>query len=243
MLYRTTYGKVLPQDVEAEEAVIGAILMDKDAMLVAANILKADDFYLPAHMTIYECFVNRFENNQAIDIITVRSDLEKQGQLAEIGGVVKLMDLGQKVASSANLELHAKIVKRHSMRRRMIMGFSDGIQRAYDQKDSIDQIYKDIDEVLDKIFQDPKQDMRTLLDIANETQKLMDNAKKNNGMIGIAMTNIHAINIATGGDEGMLMTISARPGVGKTAFGIGCLSNDIDKGIPSTFCILRDRRS
>jgi replicative DNA helicase len=137
------YGRVQPQATVLEEAVLGAIMLDKDALPSVIEILRPESFYTPAHQEIYDVMLNLFSKSQPIDLLTVHEALHKSGKLDEIGGVNYLMDLTNKVASAANIEYHARIIAQKFIQRELIRVSTSVIKESYEDS-------KDVLELLDE---------------------------------------------------------------------------------------------
>ena len=135
------YGKMPPQ-AELEEAVLGAVMIERDAILSVLDILKPESFYKEAHQKIYRAIVNLSINEQPIDILTVTEELRKEEELDEVGGAVYITQLTDRVASAAHLEFHARIIAQKFIQRELIRVSSEIQSRAFD--DTID-----VDELLD----------------------------------------------------------------------------------------------
>ena len=119
-LSNVVYGKIQPQALPLEEVVLGALLIDKDALALIMDIINSQTFYKRAHQIIYEAMLQLFEQSQPIDLLTVNESLTKSGQIEEIGGVTYLIDLSNKVGSSANIEFHARIIAQKFIQRELI---------------------------------------------------------------------------------------------------------------------------
>ena len=114
------YAKIPPQAREVEEAVLGAILIEKEAFPIAAKILDMECFYVDAHAAIWNAMVTLFIGNSPIDLLTVTEELRKKGKLEEVGGAYYLSELSNKIASSANIDYHSRIIFQKYMQREMI---------------------------------------------------------------------------------------------------------------------------
>src|SRR6218665_3951511 len=121
-------GKLQPQSVDLEEAVLGALMLEKNAITIVSDILKPESFYKDAHQLIFTAIKNLFSNAQPIDILTVTSELRKQGQLDIAGGAYYITSLTNRVASAANIEYHARIIAQKFIQRELIR-ISTEIQR------------------------------------------------------------------------------------------------------------------
>ena len=133
-------GKVPPHDIDAEQAVIGSMLTDKDAVVEAVEILKEDDFYRQDNKTIYEAILNLYNRAEPIDIITVKSELTSLGKLEAVGGLEYLAILPDKVPTTANVERYIKIVEEKSILRRLIKASNELIDLGYAESEDLDSI-------------------------------------------------------------------------------------------------------
>ncbi len=143
-------GKIPPHDIDAEQAVIGSMLTDKDAVVDSIEILKADDFYRQDNKTIYEAIVNLYNRAEPIDIITVKAELTSLGKLEAVGGLEYLAILPDKVPTTANVEKYIKIVEEKSILRRLIKTANELIDLGYAQIEEVDNI---IDQAERKVFE------------------------------------------------------------------------------------------
>ena len=114
------FGKVQPQALPLEEAVLGALMLDKDALTIVIDIVRPESFYMDAHQAIYKAMMSLFEKSQPVDLLTVSEELKKAGDLDKIGGPYYLVDLTNRVASSANIEYHARIIAQKHIQRELI---------------------------------------------------------------------------------------------------------------------------
>jgi len=114
------YGRVQPQAIPLEEAVLGAIMLDKDGFAIVTEILRKDSYYLKSHQEIYGVMEDLFGKSQPIDLLTVHEALKKAGTIEEVGGISYLMELTNKVASAANIEFHARIIAQKYIQRELI---------------------------------------------------------------------------------------------------------------------------
>ena len=113
-------GKIPPHDIEAEQAVLGSMLTDKDAVISAIEILKEDDFYREDNKTIFSAIMNLYAKNEPIDIITVKAELVEQGKFERIGGLEYLAELPERVPTTSNVDMYIKIVEEKSKLRNLI---------------------------------------------------------------------------------------------------------------------------
>jgi replicative DNA helicase len=135
-LTNMVYGKLQPQATQIEEVVLGALMLDKDAMAIVLDILTPDSFYKKPHAVIFDAMIHLFERSQPVDILTVHEALKKTSSLEMIGGVGYLVELTNKVASAANLEFHARIIAQKHIQRELIRVSTSTITDAFeDTKD------------------------------------------------------------------------------------------------------------
>ena len=142
-------GKLPPQALDLEEAVIGAMLIDKKGVDEVIDLLQPEAFYKLAHQNIFESILNLFQNSEPIDLLTVSADLRKKGKLESIGGDYYLVQLTQKVASSAHIEFHARIILQKFIQRSLIRISNEIIESSY--KESTD-VFDLLDEAESKLM-------------------------------------------------------------------------------------------
>ena len=150
-----TEGRIPPQAVEIEMAVLGSMLLEKEAISKSLEILDDTAFYKPAHQIIFKAIITLFEKSEAVDSITLMEELRRRGQLDQVGGAMFISDLTLKVTSAANVEYHAKIVLEKALLRNLISSSSEIMSRSYgDSEDALDLL----DEAEQKIFQISEKD-------------------------------------------------------------------------------------
>ena len=142
-------GKVPPHDTEAEQAVIGSMLTDKEAIISAIEVLKEEDFYREDNRIIYHAILNLYNRAEPVDIITLKAELSSLGQLDAVGGIEFLATLPDKVPTTANVEKYIKIVEEKSILRNLLKTANEIIQLGYDETQDVDMI---MDQAEKKIF-------------------------------------------------------------------------------------------
>jgi replicative DNA helicase len=142
----TGVGKLPPQAIELEEAVLGALMLEKEALTQVVDILRPESFYKEAHKEIYNAIIDLFTDSQPIDLLTVTNQLRKNGKLEMAGGAFFITELTSKVSSAANLEFHARIITEQAMKRDMIRIASEIQKEAFEDT-------TDVFELLDKMEQ------------------------------------------------------------------------------------------
>ena len=214
------YGRIPPQATDLEEAVLGALMIEKDAYSLVSEILRPQSFYEHRHQLIYTAITNLAMNQQPIDLLTVKNELEKEGTLDEIGGLFYITQLTSKVASAAHVEFHARIIAQKSLARELI-SFTNGIQsKAFDETQDVDDLMQEAEGKLFEISQQNlKKDYTQINPIIDEAyRQIQAAASRTSGLSGLE-TGFHALDKMTSGWQNSdLIIIAARPAKGKTAF-------------------------
>ena len=213
-----------PHAPELEEAVIGACLIDQEALPLIADKLRPEMFYDDHHQLIFAALMAMYHAGKKIDILTVKEELARRGNLDAIGGPYTIVQLSSKVASSAHIEYHAQIIHQKYLAREMVVGFNKLLTSAMDETIDIDDTLIDAHNLLDRLEGESGhnahiRDMETLMaDTMEEAERRI--AKSVNGVTGIP-TGLTELDKKTGGlQDNDLIVIAARPSVGKTAFAL-----------------------
>jgi replicative DNA helicase len=214
------HGKLPPQAVELEEAVLGAMMLEKDAVNDVIDILKPESFYKEQHQKIYAAIQDLFQRSEPIDILTVTSELKKRGELEFVGGPFYITSLTNRIASSANAEFYARIISQKHIQRELIRISSKIIQRAYDETtdvfDLLDEAEKDLFTIAEGNI---RKNFLQIKDIMHEALQNIENAKKHeDAIIGVPSGFTALDRVTAGWQKSDLIVIAARPGMGKTAF-------------------------
>ncbi len=221
------YGKLPPQAPELEEAVLGAIMIEKDAYPTIADLLQPRSFYDDQHRLIYEAIQKLAAQDQPIDALTVAERLKQDGTFAEAGGIVKLADLTNKVASTAHLKYHAQIVAQKATAREMIALASKISEQAYDEtqdvKDMMDYAESGIFEISQRQM---KRDVTQIDPVITEAFERIKKAGLNEGNISGTPSGFTDLDKMTSGwQKSDLVILAARPAMGKTAFVLSMIRN------------------
>lgn len=220
-------GKVPPQARELEEAVLGALMLEKDAYSLVSDILKPESFYDPIHQTIYRAIVSLASQQSPIDILTIAEQLRKEGDLENVGGPVYIAQLTDKVASAAHIEFHARIIAQKYLARELIT-FSSGVtNKAFDETSDIDDLMQEAESKLFEISQgNVKKDVTQINPVIKEALNLLEiAANRPEGLSGL-QTGFTALDKVTSGWQNSdLIIIAARPAMGKTAFVLSMAKN------------------
>ena len=149
-------SRIPPQNLEAEQAVLGAMLLDKSAIVTAEDILRADDFYRDADGIIFEAILNLARNNKEADIVTVTEELRRMGKLDAVGGVIYINGLAEKVFSTKSVGEHAKIVQEKSKLRGLIDAAGIIANNAYNEHDDVQEIVDDAERRILEVAKDDR---------------------------------------------------------------------------------------
>ncbi|MEG0011656.1 MAG: DnaB-like helicase N-terminal domain-containing protein, partial [Muribaculaceae bacterium] len=212
-------GKLQPQDKDLEEAVLGALMLEKDAYTVVCDILKPESFYEPQNQKIYEAIVALGASQRPIDMLTVSEQLRINGALEDVGGPLRISELTGRVASAAHVEFHARIIAQKYLARELIR-FSSMIQsKAFDESNDVDDLLQEAEGKLFEISQrNVKKDV-TQIDpvIGGALAQIEAASNRKSGLSGLE-TGYHDLDKLTSGWQNSdLIIIAARPAMGKTA--------------------------
>ncbi|MFH2096611.1 MAG: replicative DNA helicase [Bacteroidota bacterium] len=220
-------GKLPPQAVELEEAVLGAVMLEKNAIHVVTEFLKPECFYKDAHRTIFEVIMKLFKEMKAIDMLTVSDELRNQRKLEEVGGYLYITMLTSKIASAAHLEFHARIIVQKYIQRELIRVSSEIQKRAFDDNEDIDNLLDFSENELFNIAQGSiKKDVASITVLIDDAFKHIEKAgEKGEGLIGVPSGFTSIDRITSGWQKSDLVIIAARPSMGKTAFVLSMARN------------------
>jgi len=216
----TTVDRLPPQNIEAEQSVLGAVLLENDAISTVIETLSPNDFYKESHKKMFLSMLELYEKNEPIDLITLTEQLSKKEQLEAVGGASYLSNIASLVPTAANAKYHSKNVKEKAILRNLISTATDIVAQGYDSD-------RDVHELLDlaesRIFNITenmvKQSYVHIKSVVKDTIELVDKLFDKKEMITGLPTGFHDLDEATTGfHPGDLIVIGARPGMGKTAF-------------------------
>jgi replicative DNA helicase len=212
-------GKIPPQAPEIEEAVLGGMLIEKEASSIALEILKSTDFYSQANRYIFDAISKLFSRDNPVDILTVENELRDRDQLEECGGQGYLARLTRAVSSAANIEYHAQIIAEKAVKRNLILGFSNIITESYDaDSDPYELLDKSEQYLFDLSNSNNRLSAKPVRDVISRTIKHLEEIQgKAEGVTGVA-TSLDIDKLTAGWQKGDLIIIAARPSMGKTAF-------------------------
>lgn len=220
-------GRLQPQARELEEAVLGALMLEKDAYSIVSEILKPECFYEKAHEKIYSAIVDLAISQRPIDMLTVTEQLKKRGELEDVGGPFYISQLTTKVASSAHIEYHARIIAQKYLARELI-SFTAQIQgKAFDETIDIEDLMQEAEGKLFEISQrNVKKDVLQINPIIKSAMDMLEKAaNQKEGLSGLRTGFIGLDKITSGWQNSDLVIIAARPAMGKTAFVLSMAKN------------------
>lgn len=220
-------GRMQPRDLDLEQAVLGALMLEKDAYTTVCDILKPESFYEPAHQKIYEAIQSLGAAQQPIDMLTVTEQLRLNGTLEEVGGPVFISELTSRVASAAHVEYHARIVAQKYLARELISFASQIEGKAFDESNDVDDLLQEAEGKLFEISQrNVKKDV-TQIDpvISQAIEQIQSAANRESGLSGLESGYHDLDKLTSGWQNSDLIIIAARPAMGKTAFVLSMAKN------------------
>lgn len=219
-LEQYVFGKIQPQAVELEQAVLGALMMDRDALMLVADVLTPAAFYLESHQHIYRAISSLFAESSPVDILTTTERLKRDGTFDAAGGAYYVVELSHRVASAANIEYHSRVVFEKFVARSIIEVCTRSIREAYEETTDVFKLLDTLETGLMKTREGQASGSRKISEITTEVLKqaeAADNAKVSGGIVGIP-SGITELDRETGGFRDSNLTIIAgRPGMGKSA--------------------------
>jgi len=221
------YGKIPPQAVDLEEAVLGALMLEKDAFAVVGDLLKPECFYKDAHQRIFRAIHQLFINDDPVDLLTVSEKLKSSGELEQIGGYYYLSQLTSRVASAAHIEFHAKIIVQKYIQRKLIGVCTELQEMAYDEAtdvaDLVDKAQKSVFDIADGNI---RKDTMEIAPVIEEAIRGIEAAgQRPDGISGIPSWYTALDEVTSGWQKSDLVIIAARPAMGKTAFVLSMARN------------------
>ncbi|MEW9671685.1 replicative DNA helicase [Ammoniphilus sp. 3BR4] len=216
-----------PHNIEAEQAVLGAIFLEHEALVSASEILTPSDFYRPAHQRIYQAMIELGERSEPVDLVTVTASLETKKQLEDVGGVTYLTDLANSVPTAANIEYYCRIIEQKAVLRQLIRTatkiVTDGYNQSEDLGDLLSDAEKNIMQISQKRSKGGFQHIRNVLMDAYERIEML--STKKGEITGIPTGYPDLDKMTAGLHRSDLIILAARPAVGKTAFALNVAQN------------------
>ena len=220
-------GKIPPQAIEIEESVLGALLLDQNAITNAIDILRQEYFYLEAHQHIYRAISILFRDGNPVDLLSVADQLKKDGRFDEIGGLTKLVSLTNRITSAAHIEYHVRILSEKYIQRELIRVSTETLKDSYDDTvdvlNLLDRTETKFLEINDSNFKSDFHSMDVLL--SNTLKEIEANQNSQDETMGV-VTGFNDLDARTGGfQKGTLLILAARPAMGKTALALTMARN------------------
>ena len=230
-------GKLPPQAIDLEEVVLGAMMIDKKGVDTVIDILHSEAFYKESHQFIFESIVKLFENTEPIDLLTVSAKLRADGKLEKIGGDYYLIQLTQKVSSSAHIEYHARIILQKYIQRSLIKISTEIIEDSYDEtKDVFDLLDSAESKLYDVTQGNIKKSTETAQDLVIKAKRKIEEISNKDGLSGVPSGFSEVDKLTSGWQPSDLVIIASRPGMGKTALTLSMARNmAVAKKIPVAF--------
>ncbi|MDR1851283.1 MAG: replicative DNA helicase [Propionibacteriaceae bacterium] len=218
--------RVPPQDVGAEQSVLGCMMLSQEAISDVSSILKPGDFYRPAHEQIYLAIVDLFGHGEPVDAITVANELTKRGELAKVGGHIYIHELLETVSIASNASYYAEIVHEKATLRQLLTASTHIAQSCYSERGDVSDI---VDEAQQAIFSvgesENRDELQPLSDLMFTTMEEMENLSKNGNRTGIPTGFTDLDELTNGLQPGQMIIIAARPSIGKSTLGLDFARN------------------
>ena len=224
--------RIPPHSVEAEQSVLGSILLDKDAMISVSETLIPEDFYKEAHKVIYESMLKLYNSQSEIDLITLTDELRDQGYLDDIGGIAYITSLSTIVPTTSNIKYYINIVKEKSISRQLISAANDIINLGYDSSTKVEDVLENAEKKIFDISQErTTNDFQPINQVLTETLSMLEKLYEEKSDVTGLTTGFRDLNKKINGlQRSDLLLIAARPAMGKTAFALNLVQNAALKG-------------
>ncbi len=220
-------GRIPPHSIEAEQSVLGAMMVNKEAINTAVEIIRPDDFYKQVNKEIFEAILGLFNRNEPVDLITLSEELKRRGTLDNVGGITYIANLSSSVATTANVKYYCKIVEEKSILRRLISSSDEIIAKAYEDNEDINAIIEKAEKNIFDITQGShKEGFSPINEVLLSSFAQIEERAANKGTLtGLTTGFIDLDNKLSGLQKSDLVLLAARPSMGKTAFGINIATN------------------
>ncbi len=227
-------AKLPPQAVDLEKAILGAMMIDKRGVDEVIELLEGETFYLPEHQEIFSTINDLFNQGKPIDILTVTEELKKRGTLQQIGGEYYLITLSNLVTTAAHIEYYARIVLQMYVKRRLIEISGETIEKAYDETVDVLDLLDKAEQELFEVSQGSLKTNSSKIDkVVTDVKEQLEQLAKQEGLSGISTGFPSLDDYTSGWQNGDLIIIAARPGMGKTAFVLSMARNmAVDHKVP-----------
>lgn len=219
--------RVPPQNIEAEQAVLGAMLIDKEAIAKATELLSADDFYREAHRVIFSAMLELYNKNEAVDMVTVTEILKRDNKLEDIGGIAYITSLANVVLTAANVKYHAEIVAEKSVLRQLVRVSTEIAAMGYEANDDVGTLLDTAESrILEISNRKKKADFTPINDILMDSVQSIESLLQNKGgLTGIPAGFADLDKLTSGLHPSDFIILAARPSMGKTALALNIVQN------------------
>lgn len=220
-------GRIPPHSLEAEQSVLGAMILDKEAINTAIEIIRPRDFYKEANGEIFEAIIVLFNKNEPVDLITLSEELKNRGTLDNTGGITYLANLSSGVATTANAKYYCEIVEEKSILRRLIKSCDEVIVKSYENSDEVNVIIESAEQSIFDITQGRDREGFAPLNevLLDSFAQIEERAANQDALTGLTTGFIDLDNKLAGLQKADLVLLAARPSMGKTALGINIATN------------------
>lgn len=220
-------GRIPPHSIEAEQSVLGAMIIDKEAINTAIETIKPEDFYKEAHREIFEAILVLFNKNEPVDLITLQEELKRRDTLEPIGGVTYIANLSSSVATTANTKYYCKIVEEKSLLRRLIKSSDEIMDKSYEDQEEVNAIIELAERNIFDITQGSHKESLTPINevLLSSFAQIEERAANKGELTGLTTGYIDLDKKLSGLQKSDLVLLAARPSMGKTALGINIATN------------------
>ncbi len=219
--------RIPPQNLEAEQATLGSMMIERSALDKSLDIVKAEDFYRPVHQEIYDCLATLSLRDEPVDMITLTEELRRRDKLEECGGVEYIIALHETVPTAANLEYYARIVAQKSVLRKLITAGTEIVGLGYNEEEDVETLADRAEQIVFQVSQNTSTDgFRPIMPLLQETWDWIDKRFHDKGKASGVATGFEALDSVTAGLQASdLIIIAARPSVGKTSLAMNIAEN------------------
>jgi replicative DNA helicase len=223
----TGFTRIPPHSIEAEESVLGGVLLDNEAFDRVADVIRPEDFYVERHARVYAAMGSLSENAQPMDAVTVAERMRQRGDLERIGGVAFLLELSERVPTAANVEHYAAIVKEKATMRRLIRASTDIIERAYDTGTETDESVDRAEQAIFEISEQARRSGPIRIDslVVESLAKIDTLIAHQSAVTGVPSAYEDLDRLTAGFQPSDLIIVAGRPSMGKTAFCLNIAAN------------------
>lgn len=230
------FDRLPPSNLDAERAVLGACILDRDALVDVIEFLDSDDFYDLNYRDVFSVIAEMVKNNQPVDMLTLCNELERRGLLEKLGGQAFLASIVDSLPTAANAEYHARIVREKALHRRLISAGNAIVRMGYDESKDLNELLEDAERLVFEVSrQRNESSFKLVADLMKDTFEKLEEAfnSENNGITGITSGFSGIDRLTSGLQRGALNIIAARPSMGKTALALNIARNvAVKAGLP-----------